>query len=53
MAWVFPGVIVFFNLALPFPNSFDEMGSHIRLSWDGRMDLNLSRMDLRNDQHMA
>ena len=35
MAWVFPGVIVFFTLALLFRNSFDEMGSHIRLMSDG------------------
>jgi len=26
MAWVSSSVTVFFNLALPFPDSFDEMG---------------------------
>ena len=35
-----------FKLALPFPDGLDEMGSHIWLSWDGRMDLKLSGVDL-------
>jgi len=26
-----------FNLALPFPDSFDEMGSLIQFMWDGRI----------------
>jgi len=37
IAWVFPGVTLFFNLALPFPDSFNEMGSRTRLMWDGRI----------------
>jgi len=31
----FLGVIVFFNLAFPFPDSFDEMGSLMRFVGDG------------------
>jgi len=26
-----------FSLALPFPDSFDEMGSLMRFMWDGRI----------------
>lgn len=26
-----------FNLAIPFPDSFDDMCSHVRLTWDGQI----------------
>ena len=35
-----------FSLALPFPNSLDEMGSHTLVELDCRMDSKLSEMDL-------
>ena len=37
MAWVLLGVTMFFNLAFPFPDSFDEMGSLIQFMKDGRI----------------
>ena len=42
-----------FGLALPIPNSLDEMGSHTSIELDCRMDSKLSGVDLRNDKHMA
>lgn len=46
----FPSVTIFFSLALPFPNNFDEMGSHIYLMSHGQMDLK-DGVDLQNDKH--
>ena len=46
MAWVFPGVRVLHNLALPFPDSLDEMGSHTSVELDCQMDSKLSGVDL-------
>ena len=53
MACILPGVTVFFSLALSFPDSLDEMGSHTSVELDCEIDLNLSGVDLRNDKHMA
>lgn len=46
MTWVFPGVTFFFNLALPFPDKLEEMGSHISVELDCQMDLKMSGADL-------
>ena len=37
MTWVLSGVTMFFSLAFPFPDSFDEMGFYIWFMWDRRI----------------
>ena len=46
MARVLQGVIVFFNLALPFMDNIYEMGSHTSVELDCWMDSKLSEVDL-------
>jgi len=46
MAWVFPSVTFFFNLALPFPDSRGMMGFSCLVELDCRIDLKLSEVDL-------
>ena len=50
MAWILPGVKMFFSLALPFLDSHGVMGFSCLVELDCWMDSMLSEVDLRNDR---
>jgi len=46
MAWILPGVTVFFSLVFPFLDSHGVMGFSFLVELDFRMDLMLCEVDL-------